>query len=336
MRIKQGNPLMKLNRQAHTFAIRRSAFAPPLMAVLSFAILASAHGQTIYQVTEFFDDLGSNLTSQIEGTDHNLYGTLNDGGDKWEGVVFKLSKDGSGYTVLHNFAGYRGSEDGSWPQGVVEGSDSALYGTTQVGVIPKTAADDLSCQTFAPDSTASAQSRAKSPSSRTGSGSKDHSRFQMTATNATIMPTIGEPKAPMRQQALIGSEKKVLLLRPGLSACIQNSRKNTKKPGAISRDHQPRLVRGRAKKRRGIVCGAGLRSTLDSCVCTSPIAPRRCDETTNRVAGGQSNKPNDPNGRCPTRIVNQTLNATADTNAIQPPTLSQRQATTNAMAKAIA
>jgi uncharacterized repeat protein (TIGR03803 family) len=30
-----------------------------------------------------------------------------------------------------DFTGYRSSEDGSWPQGVVEGSDGALYGTTE-------------------------------------------------------------------------------------------------------------------------------------------------------------------------------------------------------------
>ena len=50
--------------------------------------------------------------------------------------MFKLNRDGSGYSVLHSFTGYRSGEDGSWPQGVVEGNDGALYGTTQVGGRP--------------------------------------------------------------------------------------------------------------------------------------------------------------------------------------------------------
>ena len=61
---------------------------------------------------------------------------MRDGGRKWEGVVFRVKKDGSGYSALHDFTGYRSGEDGSWPQGVVEGSDGALYGTTQVGGRP--------------------------------------------------------------------------------------------------------------------------------------------------------------------------------------------------------
>ena len=127
---------MTRSLHAHAFTARRSAVAPLLSAVLSSVMLTTAHAQTDYQVTKFFVDLGSNPTSLIEGTDHSLYGTLNDGGSKWEGVVFKLNKDGSGYVALHNFTGYLSGEDGSWPQGVVEGSDGALYGTTQVGGHP--------------------------------------------------------------------------------------------------------------------------------------------------------------------------------------------------------
>ncbi len=91
---------------------------------------------THYQAIQNFVDQGSNPTALIEGSDRNLYGTMRDGGSKWEGVVFKLSKGGNGYTVLHHCTGYRSGEDGSWPQGVVEASDGVLYGTTQVGGHP--------------------------------------------------------------------------------------------------------------------------------------------------------------------------------------------------------
>ena len=46
--------------------------------------------------------------------------------------MFKLTKDGNGYTVLNSFSTAGG--DGQWPQtALVEGSDGALYGRTALG-----------------------------------------------------------------------------------------------------------------------------------------------------------------------------------------------------------
>ncbi len=68
----------------------------------------------------------------IEGTDGALYGTSSSGGTNLAGTVFKLNKDGSGYSVLWRFSGTY--EDGKNPQtGVIEGSDRFLYGTTYGG-----------------------------------------------------------------------------------------------------------------------------------------------------------------------------------------------------------
>jgi uncharacterized repeat protein (TIGR03803 family) len=130
--------LLNLNllSQHATFARRRLAFALVLIVVLNWAILNSTHAQASYQTVRFLADLRSEPTALLEGKDHNLYGTMNSGGSKWEGVVFKLNKDGTDYVALHSFTGYRGGEDGSWPQGVVEGSDGVLYGTTQTGGHP--------------------------------------------------------------------------------------------------------------------------------------------------------------------------------------------------------
>ena len=68
----------------------------------------------------------------LEGRDGWLYGTTRLGGFNSAGTVFKLDKDGSGYTVLHRFTGQSG--DGSRPYGTLaEGTDGWLYGTTQIG-----------------------------------------------------------------------------------------------------------------------------------------------------------------------------------------------------------
>ena len=104
-------------------------------AALGCSNLIAAQARTPrYQVIKYLDGMGS--TALIEGKDGSLYGTLETAGRKGEGVVFKLERDGSGYTVLHHFTGCRDGGDGSNPQGVVEGSDGALYGTTKFGGIP--------------------------------------------------------------------------------------------------------------------------------------------------------------------------------------------------------
>ena len=67
----------------------------------------------------------------MEGIDGALYGTTFSGGTSSNGTVFKLSKDGSGYSVMHHFSG---GDDGGLPLAVlVEGRDGKLYGTTAGG-----------------------------------------------------------------------------------------------------------------------------------------------------------------------------------------------------------
>ena len=62
----------------------------------------------------------------------NLYGTTQSGGSSGNGVVFQLSKQGSGWgeTILHNFGG----SDGSTPLGgVILDPRGNIYGTTNTG-----------------------------------------------------------------------------------------------------------------------------------------------------------------------------------------------------------
>lgn len=71
-------------------------------------------------------------SSLIEGLDGWLYGTSFSGGTSDKGAVFKISKDGSSYFVLHNFLG--SPSDGERPMAkLLEGPDGRLYGTTSKG-----------------------------------------------------------------------------------------------------------------------------------------------------------------------------------------------------------
>jgi uncharacterized repeat protein (TIGR03803 family) len=61
-----------------------------------------------------------------------LYGTASKGGSSGLGVVFRMSLDGSNYTVLHSFQGINRNSDGSFPHSglTLNQKDGMLYGTT--------------------------------------------------------------------------------------------------------------------------------------------------------------------------------------------------------------
>jgi prepilin-type N-terminal cleavage/methylation domain-containing protein/prepilin-type processing-associated H-X9-DG protein len=61
-----------------------------------------------------------------------LYGMTEQGGASDAGIVFKVNTDGTGFTVLHSFAGSAGG-DGAIPQGQVIVAGSTLYGVTGNG-----------------------------------------------------------------------------------------------------------------------------------------------------------------------------------------------------------
>jgi len=68
----------------------------------------------------------------LVGRDGSLFGTSWGGGSADLGTLFKLNKDGSGYSLLHVFTGRDG--DGAYPYaGLIAASDGALYGTTVRG-----------------------------------------------------------------------------------------------------------------------------------------------------------------------------------------------------------
>ncbi len=65
----------------------------------------------------------------IVGLDGALYGTTQQGGQFLSGTIYKVQRDGTGYALLHVFAG--GAGDGVTPfVGLVQGTDGTLYGAT--------------------------------------------------------------------------------------------------------------------------------------------------------------------------------------------------------------
>jgi uncharacterized repeat protein (TIGR03803 family) len=60
-----------------------------------------------------------------------LYGMTRNGGDDGRGVIFKIDTDGTGFSLLHEFAG--GADDGRNPEGSLTLSGSTLYGMTVFG-----------------------------------------------------------------------------------------------------------------------------------------------------------------------------------------------------------
>ena len=81
-------------------------------------------------------------TALIEGSDGFLYGVARAGGPNGTGAVFKVSRDGTSFKLLHTFAPVTSDAnaavpvnlDGAAPLGVLlQGADGFLYGTTSVG-----------------------------------------------------------------------------------------------------------------------------------------------------------------------------------------------------------
>jgi uncharacterized repeat protein (TIGR03803 family) len=69
----------------------------------------------------------------VEANDGFLYGTTVNGGKQNDGVLFRITKTGADFKVLHNFCSSANCADGSIPDGLLLGQDGNLYGTTQNG-----------------------------------------------------------------------------------------------------------------------------------------------------------------------------------------------------------
>ena len=92
---------------------------------------------TGFSVMHHFGDITGDGSSPangvLEGSDGALYGTTSSGGSLRNGTVFKVNKDGGGYQILWSFQGFANGDGASPQAGLIEGSDSMLYGTTYLG-----------------------------------------------------------------------------------------------------------------------------------------------------------------------------------------------------------
>src|SRR5262249_14072626 len=82
-----------------------------------------------YAVLRSFDcvEAGYPLAGLVEGPDGQLYGTTSSGGPSNDGTVFRISKDGLAFEILHAFDG----TDGSYPvASLIVGAEGTFYGTT--------------------------------------------------------------------------------------------------------------------------------------------------------------------------------------------------------------
>ena len=72
-------------------------------------------------------------TGLVEANDGFLYGTTFEGGATNNGVLFRISKAGKSFQVVHSFCAPGDCSDGSSPQSLILGHDGNLYGVTLSG-----------------------------------------------------------------------------------------------------------------------------------------------------------------------------------------------------------
>jgi uncharacterized repeat protein (TIGR03803 family) len=88
---------------------------------------------TFTQGTSGFQNGNGPASGFVEANDGFLYGLTISGGKQNDGVLFRISKTGTDFKVLHDFCSSANCADGTTPNGLLLGQDGNLYGTTQGG-----------------------------------------------------------------------------------------------------------------------------------------------------------------------------------------------------------
>jgi uncharacterized repeat protein (TIGR03803 family) len=72
-------------------------------------------------------------TALVEANDGFIYGTTYSGGAAALGVLFRISKTGKDFKVVHSFCSAANCADGSLPNSLILGQDGSLYGVAEAG-----------------------------------------------------------------------------------------------------------------------------------------------------------------------------------------------------------
>jgi uncharacterized repeat protein (TIGR03803 family) len=94
----------------------------------NFSIIHHFRGAPFGEPPENFDG-ATPRAELIVGSDGALYGTTSAGGVSQQGTVFKITPDGSNYTILHSF-GTAPDDSGNPCAALLQARDGFLYGTT--------------------------------------------------------------------------------------------------------------------------------------------------------------------------------------------------------------
>ncbi|QQG41874.1 MAG: hypothetical protein HYV90_01010 [Candidatus Woesebacteria bacterium] len=111
--------------------VRLAFFLVVSIAFLSFASRVNAAVTLLHEFAGGPSDGATPYYGSLAGSGTKLYGITYAGGSAGLGTIFSMNTDGSGYSILHNFAG--GGSDGATPESTLVLSGTKLYGTTFVG-----------------------------------------------------------------------------------------------------------------------------------------------------------------------------------------------------------
>ena len=105
-------------------------WTPPVPSTRRLALPIRAQINLLHEFAGGAAD-GENPWGDLIISGSTLYGMTQNGGSNDKGTIFSVQADGSGFTLLHEFAG--SSFDGQYPLGSLIMSGTTLYGMTQNG-----------------------------------------------------------------------------------------------------------------------------------------------------------------------------------------------------------